>query len=78
MWCYCESIKRCNTKYVEWSFTHGKSMKAVLLILGTECGGSDSFPDWVNPKFMPHPSDIVVGHGGKVVLAEPLNWAETY
>lgn len=40
------------------------------LILGTECGGSDSFSGLSGNPALGAASDIVVAHGGKVILAE--------
>ena len=40
------------------------------IVLGTECGGSDSFSGLSANPSLGAASDIVVGHGGKVVLAE--------
>lgn len=42
----------------------------VDIVLGTECGGSDSFSGLSANPSLGAASDIVVGHGGKVVLAE--------
>lgn len=40
------------------------------VVLGTECGGSDSFSGLSANPSLGAASDIVVNHGGKVVLAE--------
>ncbi|MCH4188576.1 MAG: altronate dehydratase family protein [Megasphaera sp.] len=40
------------------------------VVLGTECGGSDSFSGLSANPSLGDASDIVVAHGGKVILAE--------
>ncbi|PAF47881.1 altronate hydrolase [Helicobacter sp. 13S00401-1] len=62
-----EIVKRLITEALQMEKSEGDLSD---LILGTECGGSDSFSGLSANPALGNASDIIIQHGGSVILAE--------